>query len=96
MITEEKFSCHEKYIEIHKYSHHYSETLEFNAYQIEIESNRIEPNRIESNRIETNRIESNRIESKRTESNQNEINRIETNRIESNRKPEKISLCLKY
>ena len=48
MITEEKFSCHEKYIEIHKYS----ETLEFNAYQIEIESNRIEPNRNEPNRIE--------------------------------------------
>ena len=39
----------------------YSETFEFNAYQIEIESNR-----------------------------------IETNRIESSRKPEKISLCLKY
>ncbi len=52
MITEEKFSCHEKYIEIHKYSHHYSETLEFNAYQIEIESNRIESKRTESNRIE--------------------------------------------
>jgi len=35
-----------------------SESLEFNAYQIEIESNRIEPNRNEINRIETNRIES--------------------------------------
>jgi len=54
----------------------YSETLEFNAYQIEIESNRIESNRTESNRIETNRIES--------------------KRNQSNRKPEKISLCLKY
>jgi hypothetical protein len=46
----------------------YSETLEFNAYQIEIEPNR----------IETNRIETNRIESKRTESNRNEPNRIES------------------
>jgi len=35
----------------------YSETLEFNAYQIEIESNRIETNRIESKRTESNRIE---------------------------------------
>jgi len=40
----------------------YSETLEFNAYQIEIESNRIE--RTESNRNETKSIESNRTESK--------------------------------
>ncbi len=37
----------------------YSETLEFNAYQIEIESNRIESKRNQSNRNQSNRIESN-------------------------------------
>jgi len=43
----------------------YSETLEFNAYQIEIESNRIEPNRTESKRTESNRNEINRIENQK-------------------------------
>ncbi len=51
---------------------YYSETLEFNAYQIEIESNRIETKSIESKRTESNRNESNR-----NEPNRNEINRIE-------------------
>jgi hypothetical protein len=54
---------------------YYSETLEFNAYQIENESNRTEPNRIESNRIEPNRTGSNRIESNR------KLGRISTERI---------------
>jgi hypothetical protein len=43
----------------------YSETLEFNAYQIEIETKSIESKRTESNRNEINRIETNRIESNR-------------------------------
>jgi len=73
----------------------YSETLEFNAYQIEIESNRIETNRIESKRTESNRNEPNRIESKTRKnflmlkvlelSELFEPNRIETKSIESNR-----------
>jgi len=41
----------------------YSETLKFNAYQIEIESNRIETKSIESKRTESNRNQSNRIPS---------------------------------